>query len=510
MNAQSKFERFKNLSPKERALLLKKIQESKKTAKKKYEFKIPQYPRGGIIPLSTIQKQIWFYEHVIPDCNAFNIALAMNIKGKLNFHALIQTINEMGRRHEILRTTFHMGDEEPYQSISEAADIKLYIVDFAEVKEQENSSIEESSIFGGAKKSFDLTKSPPLRFVLYHLGKSEYILLLVMNHILCDNWSLTLFIRELLPVYYSFVKGEPFPPRKLNIQYADYCLWEQELMEKKETQEKIIALKEKLKGRLYQLNLPVDIERESSEGSKGKSRQFIFEQDIVTGVRRLCKTGIITPYILFLTIYNALLYRYTRQKDISIGINFINRPPTGEETLLGPFVNVALIQTRFDENTSFSELLNQIRTAVLDLHTYAHIPAIRIIRELQPRSQNQDMLSLMQVFYGFLNFQTGQWAISPPTDFSIEMMFQSNEMRTYNYAKFELDLTMWEEDERMGGNLEYRSDLFYDDTITRMLEHYRLLLKALLSDQDQDIHNVKLYKEEDIPTELIKEADFQF
>lgn len=510
MTVQSKFERFKSLSPNKRELLLKRIQENKKRVEKKYEVKIPKYPRENPIPLSTIQKQIWFYENTIPNCNAFNIAIVMHLEGNVNFHALNHTFNELGRRHEILRTTFCMGDEEPYQCIKEDANIKPYFVDFQDVKQQDNRTIEESSIFAGAKKSFDLGQNPPWRFVIYKLGKSEYILLFVINHILCDNLSLTSFIQELLPIYNSFIKGEPPPPRKLDIQYADYCFWEQELVLKKETQEKISDLKEKFRGKLHKLNLPVDTKREIDERAKAKSRQFIFEQNMVTGIRMLCKKENITPYIVFLAIYNALLYRYTRQRYISIGINFINRPPTGKETILGPFINVALIQTRFNEEISFKGLINQIRTGILDLHTYAHIPVIKIMRELQPRNQNQDMLSLIQAFYGFLNFKVGEWFITSPIDFSIELMYQSNEMRTYNYAKFELDLTMWEDDEQMGGNLEYMSNLFYDDTISQLIEHYRILLAAMLNDQNQDVTKVKLYKEGDTLTKLIKEANFQF
>jgi hypothetical protein len=495
-------DRLKNLTVEEKIQLIKKVKKKENAPKTNAHVFISAYSRNQPIPASVIQQEIWFHENLVKESNAYNIPIALEVSGKLNYEALTQTLRIILNRYEIMRTSFYTIDGIPYQKLHQELDLfpqtgelSLNIVNLKDLSSEVQEQKVEEILFQFSKKSFDLSKAPLFRFIVIEKSPSSYVLSFVIHHIICDNWSLTLLIQEILRLYYASSNGQELPDFKPNFQYADYCFWEKEMLTTHETQLKIDYLKKHLQSLNFDLKLPHDYPKNPQERAQAKSKQFIFIDELPKKISAFCAKNDLTPYIFFLAVYHALLFKYSFQPEIVIGTSFLNRPSNDNDGVLGAFINVALINSKIDKDTTFLSLAAQVRNTVLDMHAYRFIPLNKMIKSMNSMSRRD--LSLTQVFYGFLNFKINQITASSSSEISIKLLNQSNELRVYNSAKFELDLTIWEDETNMGGSLEYMCNVFKEETIDLILQHYKQICALVVEDCHLRIEDINLSQKMD-------------
>src|SRR3989440_3889590 len=188
--------------------------------------RIPRRESGGPAPLSFAQQRLWFLNQLDPDSPLYNIHAAVSLSGPLNVPVLERSMGEILRRHEALRTTFAVLDDQPVQLINEAADFKLPLSDLQGLDEGARRSSVSARAEEDARRLFDLTKGPLLRASLLRLGETEHVLLLTIHHIVSDGWSMGGFVRELAALYEAYVAGRYSPLPPLPIQYADFAAWQ--------------------------------------------------------------------------------------------------------------------------------------------------------------------------------------------------------------------------------------------------------------------------------------------
>ena len=484
--------RLSQLSFEEKKQLLAKAREGK-VSSPKHQSKEPfsRYPKDKPIPTSVIQQEIWFHETLVKNSNAYNIPIAMEIHGELNKSALEQAFQAVIAKYEILRTSFYTIGGIPHQKVSDHLDFKINSISLIDTPEPLREQKSMDLLFRYSKESFALDQTPLLRVFSFDLAPHSCILLFVIHHLLCDNWSLTLLIQEILTLFNSISAGIQPDESSPKIQYSDYCFWEKEMLASEETKLKMDYLRNKLRSFNSKLNLPYDLPPNHNERTEAKSKQFVIANDDINRITKTCQSSGITPYIFFLTVYHALLYRYTFQKKIVVGTSFLNRPSEDETGLMGPFINVALIDSTINTDTTFEVLANQIKNTVLEMHSFRFIPLNKMIKSINNQARKD--LSLTQVFFGFLNFKINQISHTSTNTLTVKLLNQSNELRVYNTAKFELDLTIWEDENNMGGSLEYMSNVFNEETISLLIEHYKQICHQMSVNMKLKLQDMDLY-----------------
>ena len=254
MSSSSK--RTLELSGKRRAVLEALLREQGVGATKAE--RIPRRTEDGPAPLSFAQQRLWFFNQLEPDSPLYNIHAAVSLSGPLNVPVLERSMGEILRRHEALRTTFAVLDDQPVQLINEAADFKLPLSDLQGLDEDARHSSVSARAEEDARHPFDLTKGPLLRASLLRLGETEHVLLLTIHHIVSDGWSMGVFVRELAALYEAYVAGRPSPLQELPIQYADFAVWQREWFQGEVLEGQLSYWRQQLAGSPPLLELPTD------------------------------------------------------------------------------------------------------------------------------------------------------------------------------------------------------------------------------------------------------------
>ena len=235
---------------------------------------IQPVPRQGNIPLSFAQQRLWFFSQLEPDSSAYNIPAAVRLTGKLNVDALSKSINEIIRRHEILRTTFTVVDGEAIQVIGNGKNFIFSVIDLQTLSEVEKQQEVINLATLEAQKPFDLGQDYLIRASLLQLSETDHVLLLTMHHIVSDGWSTGIFIKELTALYTAFSQGQPSPLTELPIQYADFAIWQRKWLQGEVLQTQLNYWKQQLGGNLPILELPTDCPRPAIQSNNGAIQHF--------------------------------------------------------------------------------------------------------------------------------------------------------------------------------------------------------------------------------------------
>ncbi|MCB0752052.1 MAG: hypothetical protein KDC52_11305, partial [Ignavibacteriae bacterium] len=377
-----------SLSPEKRAILEKKL----KNESSKY----------NSFPLSFAQKRLWFLAQFDPDSIEFNIPTAIELKGNLNFDALQYALNEIEKRHEILRTQISTVDDQPIQVIKSASGIvidKLKICDTSSENEIETNFKE--IIKNKCRQRFSLSKDKLFDITLIDISENRTILLLVMHHIITDGWSVGVFIKELSLLYDSYLGGNhKYTLPELSIQYADYAKWQAEWINSKKFKNKLQFWIEYLADAKHTLELPVDFNLDKPKTNEAGSLTSIIPKNKAVNIREYCASEHITNFMFFAAIINVFLSKYSSQKDIIIGIPVANRQKKETQNLIGFFVNVVLLRSKISYDISFNDFIVDVRKNILDVLEHEDIPFELLVEELQPE-RNLNSTPLFRVMYSY-------------------------------------------------------------------------------------------------------------
>ena len=447
---------------------------------------ITRAERGGEVPLSYAQQRLWFLDQLEPGNPFYNVPTAVRLSGELDLAALENAFNEILRRHETLRTTFHVSDGRPSQVIVPSLTIELPVVELAAAPEPELEREVMRLALEEARRPFDLQRGPLLRATLLRLGETEHVALVTMHHIVSDGWSMGVLVRDMLALYEAFSAGRTSPLPALPIQYADFTLWQREWLRGEALENQLAYWRRQLAGAPAVLELPTDMPRQALQTFQGDRQPFTLPRGLADELRALSRREGGTTFMALLAIFKTLLYRYSRQEDILVGVPVAGRRQGVTEGLIGFFVNTLVLRTSLSGEPSFAELLRRVRESALDAYTHQDVPFEKLVEELQPERN----LSHQPLFQVMFVFQEG----SEPVAEAAGLRIRQVEVDTGS-ARFDLLLNLVETEHGVTGYLEYNTALFHADTVTRMLGHFGKLIEGVVARPEMSILELPILQE---------------
>lgn len=429
--------------------------------------------RRGPYPVSFAQQRLWFIQQLAPRSASYNIPSAVRLTGDLDIDVLKRCFGEITRRHEILRTTFVERNGQPVQSIAPATEPALPLIDLRHHQKDERESRARQLVDEEAGQPFDLETGPLFRLKLLLLAANEFVLVVVMHHIISDGWSMTVLVNELTALYEAFSEGGKSPLGDLSLQYGDYALWQRTHFNESVLASEAAYWCTHLTGALEPLNLPVSGERVSRRSDRGASLPFAIEHKVSEALRVLSRQLGVTLFTTLLAGLFMLLYRYTGQRDIVLGTPIAGRNRVELERLMGLFVNTLLLRIKLDGDPSFREIVAQVNRTLLDAQEHQEVPLDRIVEALQPK-RDLNRNPLYQVMFGFLA------NVAPEKHYVKANRIRVEEFGTRSgTAKTDIEISMFDGDQTLVGSMKYRTDLFSQQTIAMMIEGYQTILREV-------------------------------
>jgi hypothetical protein len=442
----------------------------------------------NIFCTSFAQQRLWFLDQYEPETALYSIPAAWCIQGGLDSDALEQSLNEIIRRHEALRTTFVRGADEPLQVIAKSLQLKLDRVDLSANNPGEAGV--QQLIREAAQRPFNLEKGPLIRACLFKVAQNEFVFSLVLHHIVSDGWSTGILAHELSVLYRAVTLGQPSPLSELPIQYADFAVWQREWLQGEALQVQLDYWKLTLEGAPPILELPTDHSRPRVLSHRGASRRFDLGTVLSENLSQLSQRNQVTLFMTMAAVFNVLLHRYSRQDDICIGYPVANRNRAEMEGLIGLFVNTLVLRTRLNPQQSFNSLLKQVRSAILEADAHQNFPFEKLVAELRPE-RNTNYSPLFQVMFAFYNAEQSQSAANLDLHGAVTSILPS---QSYT-AKFDISVNLMVRKGNIFGAIEYSTDLFDEETITRMVGHFCILLEAVTANPQTKIKDLPLLTE---------------
>jgi len=456
-----------NLSPAKQAVLEKYLKARIKD--RHFDEEIPR-KNATTAPLSFAQQRLWLLCQLEPVSAAYNFPTALKISGKINLSAMEKAINEIICRHAILRTRFVTVAEQPQQVIVPEIKIAMVIEDISEFTDSEV----DKRIKAEGLKPFDLSEYPLFRTSLLYLGQARgeetYVFLVNMHHIISDGWSAGVLFREFAALYIDYCNGMPPSLPELPIQYADFSYWQHNGLQEGRLDRQLAYWKKQLAGSPNLLNLPTDHPRLPIRGFLGATHFFAIAPELTDRLNRMSRLQGVTLFTVLLAAFNSLLFRYSGEKDICVGIPAAGRTKPELEDLIGFFVNTLVIRTRLDDNPCFIELVGRVQTAVLEAQENQDIPFDKLVEALQPQ-RNPGVNPLFQVMFVLHNVPMGTLALP---ELTLESMAVD-----YGISKFDLVFHVTENN-GLEAAFEYSTELFEAASIVSMAEQLNRLLAAIV------------------------------
>jgi amino acid adenylation domain-containing protein len=439
------------------------------------------------LPLSFAQQRLWFLDLWERGSSFYNVSTILHIRGPLQMEALEQSINEILRRHEALRTTFVEEQGQPVQRIALESAVEVGVTDLEQLPEQERRAEADRLAMEETKRPFDLSRGPLFRARVFRLDEQEHVLVLVMHHIVTDGWSMGVFFRELSLLYEAYKKKEPSPLEDLPIQYADFAIWQRQWLRGEVLEREVEYWKERLEG-LAVLELPTDRARPAVMSYRGARRSFVLSEGLVEGLKVLSREEGVTLFMTLLAAFQTLLHRYSGQEDIGVGSPIANRNQVEIEGLIGFFVNTLVLRIDVGGDPSFRELMGRVREVALGAYAHQDLPFEKLVEEINP-DRDASRSPLFQVMLVLEN------APEPKPELA-GLEVESLEGRTET-AKFDLTLFLTEEEGRLRGIFEYNTDLFEGSTMERMIGHWETLLEGIVANPDQRLSELPILTEDE-------------
>ncbi|SDH29138.1 non-ribosomal peptide synthase domain TIGR01720/amino acid adenylation domain-containing protein [Chitinophaga filiformis] len=434
---------------------------------------IPLLPESDYYEVSNGQQRLWFMDRLGKGSTAYNITAPVYIHGELHKPALEKAFAGLIARHESLRTTFLMEDDILYQQIHpvDTFNFNIGYNDLLTVEHKEAAAIR--ILEEAMNTSFHLEKGPLFRVQLVQLQQQKSLLIISMHHIVSDGWSMEIMIHELRSLYLSFVTGIPANLDPLPIQYKEYAAWQNLQLRESHMQDHRNFWLQKLEGELPLLELPTDVSLSKEQSSEGRTVKILFSQQESEILHKLGEEHQASLFMTLVTAVKALLYYYTGQQDLIIGIPVSGRDKAELESMIGFFVNMLPIRTKIGDEDTFSALLEKVRFNILEAFDHQVYPFDRLVEELdQPRNNFHSPVFDVIISLQHSLFTNNHTAV--PGDIHIEPFELPS-----NLSKYHLSFNFSATDEQLQLELQYNTGLFHDDRIRNMISHLKQLFLSV-------------------------------
>jgi amino acid adenylation domain-containing protein len=424
-------------------------------------------PKTAPPPLSFAQERLWTLEHLGEGGSSYNMPGAVLLRGRLDSGALERSLGEVLRRHAALRASFHEVDGRPVLRIAPAAGLRLAWIDLRRLGLAATDPLTRRLAAAEAGRPFALTQPPLLRARLLLLDDDLHVLLLTVHHIVCDAWSLTVLIRELVVLYTAFVAGRPSPLPELNVQYGDFAHWQREQLRSGAWDAQLAYWQRVLAGVPPPLALSSRQPPPGIRRGRGGQRAFPLPPALVAGLRDLSRREGITLFMTMLAGFATLLYRHTGREDLVVGTAIAHRNRIEIEALIGMFVNMLALRVDLSGNPAFRELLQRIKEVTLAAFECQDAPFEQLVRDLQPR-RHAGQLPLFQVAFGLQQ--------APPAEVALPRLTLRPLALGLDRARYDLTLWIQDQDGALTALWTYDLDLFAGADVERLQGHYAALL----------------------------------
>jgi amino acid adenylation domain-containing protein/non-ribosomal peptide synthase protein (TIGR01720 family) len=435
-------------------------------------------------PLSFAQQRLWILHELDPGSAAYNMPIALGIKGPLAIGVLARCLGEIARRHESLRTTFAATDGTPMQVVHLAAPWLLPVIDLTPLNETLRAGETRRLAAEEAAHPFDFQRGPLLRVRVIRREVDVHAVLFTLHHIVSDEWSMGVLVRELNALYGAFLDDRPSPLPELPVQYADFSVWQREWLRGEVLERQLSYWRRQLGGELAALELPTDHARPPLQTYRGTRQVFAPPQGPLHALDALGRREGATLFMTLLAAFQSLLHRYTGQLDISLGTLIAGRRHHGLENLIGFFANALVIRADLSREPTFRQVLIQARETVLNALAYQDLPFERLVDELKVERD----VSRSPLFQVLFTVQEAAW--------EEELRFPGLELeplpRAGVAARFDLTLSFTRAGTELLGSLLFNHDLFEPATAARLVEHLGVLLAGIAASPETPLSDLPL------------------
>jgi amino acid adenylation domain-containing protein len=450
--------------------------------------------KSFIFPASFAQQRLWFLEQLDPGKSVYHMLYALRFETLLDVGALEQSLNEMIRRHESLRTSFLTTDGKPVQIVAREMRIELPVIDLSGLPESEREREGRCWSEREATHPFDLAAGPLLRARLLRFAEKESVLLLCLHHIISDGWSMGVLFRELAAFYEAFSANQRTTLPDLTVQYADYAVWQRDWLQGEELEIQVSYWKSQLDGAPVLLELATDRPRPPVQTFIGARRYVELPGSLVQRLRTLSNREGVTLFMTLLAAFDVLLWRHSGQDDVIVGTPIAGRNRSELEGVIGLFANTLPLRVDLSGNPRFRELLVRVRETALDAYSHQDIPFDKLVEELHPE-RTLSHTPVFQVIFAFENA-------------SLKQEFPGLNMKWLEIdrgiSRGDLSLFTTEKQDGLSCMWEYSTDLFDKETIERMIVNYQTLLESIVEQPEERIAYYQTCNDEELRRLLVE------
>lgn len=429
------------------------------------------------IPLSYAQERLWFLDQLEGTQN-YHIPKVLRFKGNLDVNALAKAFTNVVDRHEVLRSVYREDEGKAYQQIVAPGQWHMQQTKKNLDEEQLQNYIQEA-----IQQPFQLAEDHPLRVQLLEYKKEEYILIMVLHHIAADGWSMSILMEELFAAYQANVDGASSEFSALLIQYTDYAYWQKSEEQQEKMAQKLAYWENKLAG-VEPLNLSTDFPRPAIQSTKGQTYGFSLDSSLYQQLTQLARSQGVTLFMLLLSVYKVLLYKYTGQKDICVGTPTANRPLKELESLIGFFINSLALRSSLDGNIQFDRFLQTLKQETLTAFDHQEVPFERVVDRIE-KARDRSRSPIFQTFFVLQNTPG-----LPESE--LEGLTVEAEDFDTDSSKFDLQISAVEAEQCLQIEVEYCSDLFKQETIEQLMGYYQNLLQEVVKQPSAKIGELQM------------------
>jgi amino acid adenylation domain-containing protein len=441
-------------------------------------------PQAEYYEVSHAQKRLWILSQFDEASVAYNSPRAFILEGKLNIQAFAKVFETVVQRHESLRTTFTILNGEPKQKINDANSGWFYL----EYTDLRNDADRESKVKviaeSESKTVFNLQEGPLLKAKLFQMNEDRYIFLLTMHHIITDGWSMGVLVKEILKLYDAYCLGLENPLKPLKIQYKDYAAWQNSQLSGGMLKQHQDYWIDHFKGELPVLDFPADYSRPPRKTYNGGRINFMLDKFQKDSLNNISQKNGASLFMVLLATVKTMLYKYTGQEDMIIGSPMAGREHPGLEDQIGFYINTLAIRTSFNGYETFQELLDKVRTNVLNAYSHQEYPFDKLVDDL---SLERDM-SRSPLFDVAVVLQNTEVIRKGEGEMEGIMVYEYD--TDLNISKFDVSFTFVEIDKSIVVTIDYNTDLFTKSRIERLEEHYKNLIQALITNPECSLNKL--------------------
>jgi amino acid adenylation domain-containing protein len=437
--------------------------------------------------LSPAQQRLWYLDKMDPGSTHFNLPSAFKFIGKLDIPALELAFQQMINRHEVFRTSIIELEDNPVQHIADSINFTLAVTSIPAVTDQQELLADKLDLL--QRTTFDISQAPLFKVELITLNDYENVLFFMPHHLIFDGWSFDVFVHELTTLYSINTGVEIEPLTDLPIQYTDYAAWLRDLLSSNELDHQLEYWKEHLAGNLPVLQMPIDYPRPEIATNKGAEIHFQIDESLFTSLESLARSKEVSVFMLLMSSYLSLLYRYTGQTDLIVGAPMADRTRPGTENLIGFFVNALVLRFNINPQQSFTELLEHVKEVCLSGFANQDAPFETLVEQLNPERD----LSRAPLFQTSVTYQDVTSREISMGDIDIQQV----EIPTIEAP---LDVNIWfkRRGNKVLGAVVYSTDLFHADSIHRLVDNFQNILRSIAHNWHQPVARLELLSKPDI------------